>query len=673
MSKAIGLVSVLALICLTASVTAQTTRTWDAAAGVWSDDGNWNPAGALTGGDSVTFGETGSGGANTNDIAELSLVAFDVLEGQHTTDLNAKTLTIQRISLHGVGLGTNATLNLTDGNLAVVSEMQVGATAAGDAFLRLGPDVALQVGQESARASIIRIGQGVDPWPGSQASRGSNEVVVGQVFNAWVTNLTVGVSATLRGGSGSPPSLFDLRAVTNDAVLDVANNVLISVVSGGNGDVVLSDKVHMKVGSPSSRGGLMRVGYSAAGKLRLGAGRFDAYATELSVGRQSHSSLGGFLHATNVVAGVLDVRDEIGIAANTSFTSGELAGILGEVLLSDGIAVKFGQDENTRARFGMAGHYSSIGKLTVGANSFHAYLTNFWVCATGSANGNAQSSRAEINLAAVTNGLLDVVGVLRFGRGTSPGGNPGSFIRLSDHFVTRLGTPSFPLSFEMGIGGNPTAFEFKAGGTFHAYLTHLTNAWNTSTGTTTREHLIDLSSVTNGILNIAGNMTVAMGPGLNGTVRLNAFEASAANIYLGSTNTGSKGTVDMTSTVFSVSGNVVLDGPTVANKARVLTTVTETPAGLDLGSAASLTVNQGLIHIIFKQPTAEMPPPHYWGLRWEGNKVTELTALAAADKLTWDDSDLTDLIIHPVQIYQSGGYTYVGARMGRRGTILTIR
>ncbi len=67
-------------------------------------------------------------------------------------------------------------------------------------------------------------------------------------------------------------------------------------------------------------------------------------------------------------------------------------------------------------------------------------------------------------------------------------------------------------------------------------------------------------------------------------------------------------TLVMTGTVFSVSGSVLVDGsPTY--KGRILTTVFKSPAGLDLGADANLAVTNGLIHIIFKMPTSDPPPP----------------------------------------------------------------
>jgi hypothetical protein len=243
-------------------------------------------------------------------------------------------------------------------------------------------------------------------------------------------------------------------------------------------------------------------------------------------------------------------------------------------------------------------------------------------------------------------------------------------VTLSRGFKTTIGAPAKRAVMSLG-GYQASTCRLTAGGAFNAYLTSLMVASNTTQATTTT---LDLSGVTGGVLNVSGNVTIGYADSRIVNVTLPAIPASAANLSVGTTTTSAKGTLNMTGTVFSVSGAVTVDGPTVANKGRILTTVTNAPAGLDLGASATLTVNQGLVNIVFKDPVESVPV--YWGLRWAGNHTNELKTLQSASKLTWDASAVVNPRVNlPVGIFVDNNVTYVGAtmRMYPAGSVLVVR
>ena len=67
----------------------------------------------------------------------------------------------------------------------------------------------------------------------------------------------------------------------------------------------------------------------------------------------------------------------------------------------------------------------------------------------------------------------------------------------------------------------------------------------------------------------------------------------------------------------------------------------------------------GRIHIAFREPKAAGRGVA-WGLRWQGDHVAALRALAAGEepKLIWDDSALGAR----AAIFSAGGITYVGLK-----------
>ena len=93
--------------------------------------------------------------------------------------------------------------------------------------------------------------------------------------------------------------------------------------------------------------------------------------------------------------------------------------------------------------------------------------------------------------------------------------------------------------------------------------------------------------------------------------------------------------------------------------------------GLDLGSSGTLTVN-GNVNIVFQNwPRGSSGP--VWGLRWQGDHVSDLNTLRSSGKLTWDDSGMGPFGQGRASICRDATYTYVGFLNGcPKGALITV-
>ncbi len=655
---AIRVTAIMAAVGLLGLTTqAQSTRTWDAAVdGDWSLDGNWDAPTAPVDDDSVIFGATGDGTVNTMDIPDLSLTTFTVDKADHTTDLDGKTLTVDNLIIDGTG-GADYTgrLHVANGTLQVDTLLKNAAGNLSHVYITLDDDAILKAGRDTDNRAQILLG--------TESSQMITYLTAGELLgDLYLSNLKVGSrGASLDGGYAE----FNLLAVTNAAVIDVSTSLEVAVGRSAAGRMLLSDSIDLKVGSESARATQIHVGdslrsgsnylppgQSAVSEMILGAGRFDVYATNLRVGTGQDGV--GLINATNSVGGIIDVVNlRLGEYNQHAAPSGRL-------WLSDVIPVKVGSES---ARGNITTKNGS-GTLVMGTNTFEAWLDDLSV------------SRMHLHLGNVKSGLLDVSeNLLNEYRGPVT-------ITLSDGFVTKFGDPAKRLAFDFMsdnayIGTANAQCNLTAGGTFHAWLGNVRIGYHGSSNANARAQFatVDFSSVTNLIFDVEGNMDLASkGQDNRVTLILPAYEVRVStNLAIGTTDFGNtssthaRGDLIMTGTHFRVGGNVTLDGYSWATRSKVITTVTGSPAGLDLAAGSDLNINNGEIEITF----AEDPDNEnevYWGLRWEGDKVAELEALETDGKLTWDDS----AIPQTASIFASGGFTYVGIPPPA-GTLIRIR
>ncbi len=284
---------------------------------------------------------------------------------------------------------------------------------------------------------------------------------------------------------------------------------------------------------------------------------------------------------------------------------------------------------------------------------------------------------------ATTNGTLDLgggasldldAGSLVLGRGDRAS---GSIVNLPT--VLNLSVGSLASRGVIQVGYNDTIQGSAAGpstdtpavgsltslgGAFDAYLTELRIGENTQLSGTggAATGTMDMSAAVLGVLDISGDAVIGKGLKGVGVLRLTGDtaavgQANSANLNVGSTSDGSSGLLELTNVRWAVSGAVVIEGSSGSDLGRVVTNVSGLSSGLDLGAAATLSVGtDGRIEIVFSDPS-EDADGIYWGLRWSGDHVAELQALASAGLLTWDDSLLT---LGDASIFEAGGVTYVG-------------
>ncbi len=649
---------VLCLLLSGSPIARAATRTWNApSGGAWSDPANWLSNAVPTGvSDVVVFSSVGDGTTNTLDLSGFRVGSWRLAQGRHITDLAGNTFTALSVTVEGLGVGVTGVLEAAGGGAIVAEDsLSIGVGANADASMSLAADVALQVGLATNDRAVLKVGENT----GSTTSYGSASLAAGHAFNAYVSSLAVG-RRNAGFSSGISYGYLDLSGVTSPGVLDVSGAVDLGVDRQAAGVVVVSDAVDVRIGSALSRGGRLWIAQTShdastpPSRLQLGRGRFDAYVTELRVA--DGASCDGSLLATSA-CGVLDVSGDIYIASASPSR--------GSVVVGDGMALRIGSPSSrSNVRMGFGQSYTRA-SLTAGTNVFEAYLGLLSVGQSGGFGGCSNI----VDLSSVARGVLDVRGPVTLGVGRSC----SVAVSLNRGFDVMIGSPTGRTALGIGDGLLPGRVTWAGGGVFNAYLTNLVVGRSADGSAGTTDCLLDLSGVTNGVLDIQGDMCVATGRDARGTVVLPAFTASVSNLAVGvGTNTGLRGELRLHGTVFGVSGGVSMSGSSVANKGRIDVAVMGAPAGLDLAESATLNVVTGTVSITFSNPASYYPV--YWGLRWPGDHVAALTNLAATGRLAWDASALTHSSIDsPVGVFARGGVTYVGATMRTPGITLEIR
>ena len=137
-------------------------------------------------------------------------------------------------------------------------------------------------------------------------------------------------------------------------------------------------------------------------------------------------------------------------------------------------------------------------------------------------------------------------------------------------------------------------------------------------------------------------------------------------LTVGDTDLGSVGLLELNGTHLTVGGNVNID-----NTGDVAVFVPAASAGLSLTSLSTFAIGTGATYgITFEQNpigvtlgSADNNTGIHYGLKWAGNKTSDLTALAQASKLIWDDTTfLTGSFNDAAGIFYDSGTdaTYVG-------------
>jgi len=110
--------------------------------------------------------------------------------------------------------------------------------------------------------------------------------------------------------------------------------------------------------------------------------------------------------------------------------------------------------------------------------------------------------------------------------------------------------------------------------------------------------------------------------------------------------------LELNDTLLTVGTSVTM-GP----HSQIEANVGSDPSGLDLADGATISMADGSVISIFFNDEPSGTQIH-WGMRLVGDRVTDLEALAAADKLVWDDTGMSP----DAAIFFQDGYTYVGVQ-----------
>jgi hypothetical protein len=144
--------------------------------------------------------------------------------------------------------------------------------------------------------------------------------------------------------------------------------------------------------------------------------------------------------------------------------------------------------------------------------------------------------------------------------------------------------------------------------------------------------------------------------GRGGHVSLPPGTATVGTTTVG-TDTAGNGRLDLLGTHYSIT-----NACTIGARGTVNVEVGSGAIGLDLAESATMTVSAGgLIDITFTGPGLG------YGLRWAGDKTSEIQSLIDDGKITWDDSATG----RTAGLFFRSGYTFIGPPPA--GTVISVR
>jgi|GEM_PF-3865173 len=457
--------------------------------------------------------------------------------------------------------------------------------------------------------------------------------------------LHVGSSVTTNPGIGSPNGTLQLEAGTTVSLIGGAfylgtRQDFPPTQQGFNttGAMSMVAGSTLNVGTDANRS-LWEIGFQKAGgtQITLSTGTFSAtggdltaYLSNLTVGSnnrgggETNGSKGiGNLNLTSLTSATIDTHQLWVGTTNVGAADGT-------VTLGNNHIVRVGTD-------------ATAGAVLIGvsdsSNSSTPFGTN-----TNAIDGNLNMGAGS----SLTIGTAAAAGSLTIGRNL---GVRGTTIDREGNLVATGGTFAGYLS-SLVVGSQEAPFE--SGKTFIA------------------DGTLDLRQAAITAFQVSGNATIGRSAVTNaqnsrGDVFLSQVNGSIGGaLTVGDTDLGSVGLLELNGTHLTVGGNVNID-----NTGDVAVFVPAASAGLSLTSLSTFAIGTGATYgITFEQDpigvTLGSAGSHtgiHYGLKWAGNKTSDLTALAQASKLIWDDTTfLTGSFNDAAGIFYDSGTdaTYVG-------------
>ncbi|MEI8164796.1 MAG: glycine-rich domain-containing protein [Chloroflexales bacterium] len=445
----------------------------------------------------------------------------------------------------------------------------------------------------------------------------------------------------------------------------------------------------------------------------------------LTVGNSSGTYKTELGSRTLTVAGMLAVGNGASGNASISGSSGGLAigtasaagtlrvgygpAVIGTLSLSGPVRVGTSAQRGAIEVGMQTANSDTAGTVTQTSGTFSALLSSLQV---GVGIGVDRNATGILDLSAVGNGTLDVLSTFTVGSEGRWNSADTKRLALGTNWTIRIGGgPSQRATVSVGYAngwamGNGIVTAGSGGGSLTVYASDITIGYN--------PHIfnggigsVDFSGITGPVLIDSPTVTVGNddGANVNASGLLSLSGTTNLTFNVGSLNVGASvasgalllGAGTGTVTTAAIGGNGgngsylrthgtklgVTTSFTVSSYGLVENTIGRTPAGLDLGSGATLTVNstlaagRGLKLVFTNNPVgvrytalaAEATGVH-WGLRWAGNHTNELMALTnGTAKLGWDQTGLKGSFTNPACIFYDAGLgtaerpfdmTYVG-------------
>lgn len=530
-------------------------------------------------------------------------------------------------------------------------------------------------------------------------------------FVARLTTLWVGRSTGIGSGAGVDKALLDLAGTTVQ-IGDEPNKVGLTELNVGGGGGRLPEGIlrlpasvtDIAVGKLELGAAAGGSGYTGDATLDLGAGsqlRTLTVTNACTIGSNARTDILNWPSGVDVTVGLSNapVAMIIGCAPGSStaragltLTNGSFAACL--------TSLRIGADDATAGSATGVLDLSQAGAVRIGPEPSKVALGELSV---GWGAGDGSTMKGTLRFPPFVTDIS--VGRLQLGHGYA--GAPGSettfdlgagsqlrTLTVSNAFLlgtgARVALLNWPAGVTVTVGSASAPAEMVVGGTaglaagaalaltngcFSGYLTTLKVGYNryTTMGATTG--VLDLAHTTLSALDIRDSMLVgawlttpcATGKGY---VYLPAGDANcASNLYVGDTDTTSRGVLELNGTRFTVGRRVEINVT-----GRVTNHVNGAASGIDFAGATNdfVIAAGGRMHVAFDQPPADRSRP-YWGLKMKGDVRDFLGGLTNdVSRFTFDTAGLSPEDRSHLGIYYrpGGDYTYLGIEPVPRGTVI---
>ncbi len=479
--------------------------------------------------------------------------------------------------------------------------------------------------------------------------------------------LALAATAALTQSASAAVATWDYGATPNTAWSNNTNwsNNSLGVVTGddvvfnatGTGTTTLMDKTSpFVINSLTINSTNSATPFSHT--IDLNAGTLNTTAVALATGGSGNNSI--YYGNLNVQNGTLGISGSLRIGEKTGTTTGSQ---------SHGL---------------LAGGAGS----TVIATGLSSFIVGYQGHSSGSSSGSVSLGAGQLGIGAGA--------TFRVGYSTANAGTTGTVTLGSTFTSTTIGTgtgaldrTAVQIGYKTTDNGSPTGSFTQNGGSFTAYASTLDVGYssNASTGNYATGTL-DLHSVSSVAIDV-DTLRIGVGsPRSSGTMKLapgNVTVNSAATV-----GSGLSGLLELNKTNFSVGnaatlnlGNIGEINSTIGAVSAGIDIANSAPAALVISNSAQVSNSRGLEITFEANPTGvnwatfssgPTPTDIFYGFKWAGNQVTNLTGILDGGDSTVGTSDDTIVYTQAALTGQFAGKAnifYDGTGAGTLGTNAT--